>query len=87
MKSRRWKKLYGSEYFITCPYCLQQIPFSEATIEHEPPQSRQKTEGPSKKIWACKKCNNQKGALTAQEYAEWKRLEFIRNGGLSNQRR
>lgn len=83
MKARRWKKLYGMSINFTCPYCQQQFPFSESTIEHEPPKSRQKELGESVKILACKKCNNQKGALTAEEYAEWKRLEFIRNGGKS----
>lgn len=84
---KRWKKLYGLTTTFTCPYCLKEFPLTEATREHEPPRSRQKELGPSETIWACKECNNQKGALTAQEYAEWKRLEFIRNGGLSNQRR
>ena len=56
---------------------------TDATLEHEPPQSRQEELGPSKTYLACRKCNNQKGALTVEEYAEWKRLEFIRNGGKS----
>lgn len=84
---KRWKKLYGLTATFICPYCLKEFPLIEATREHEPPRSRQKELGPSETVWACKECNNQKGALTAQEYAEWKRLEFIRNGGLSNQRR
>lgn len=84
---KQWKKLYGDRYTFCCPYCLKEFPLSEATVEHEPPLSRQKELGPSNTIWACKKCNNKKGSLSAQEYAEWKRLEFIRNGGLSNQGR
>lgn len=86
MKRRKWKKLYGIEATFTCPYCLKKLPLCEATIEHEPPRSRQAELGPSQKILACKHCNNQKSALTAEEYSEWKRLEFIRNGGLSKQR-
>lgn len=79
----RWRKLYEMRARITCPYCLRQLPMSEMTVEHEPPKSRQKELGPSKTVLACKECNNKKGALTAEEFAEWKRLEFIRNGGLS----
>ena len=86
MKKRKWKNLYAISETFVCPYCLKELPLSEMTVEHEPPRSRQKELGPSTKIWACKRCNNEKGALTAQEYAEWKRLEFIRNGGLSRQR-
>ncbi len=86
MKKRQWKKLYAISATFTCPYCLKELPLDEATIEHEPPQSRQKELGPSQKFFACKKCNHQKGALTAEEYELWKKLEFIRNGGLSQQR-
>lgn len=86
MKTRRWKKLYGMSVSFTCPYCLKQFPLSEATKEHEPPKSRQKELGESKVFLVCKKCNHTKGALTAEEYAEWKRLEFIRNGGLTQQK-
>jgi 5-methylcytosine-specific restriction endonuclease McrA len=79
----RWRKLYDQHGFFQCPYCLKQFPLSNASIEHEPPKSRQKELGGSKILLACKKCNAEKGALTAEEYAEWKRLEFIRNGGSS----
>lgn len=84
---RKWKKLYETGVAVVCPYCLKPIEKGQYSIEHEPPQSRQNEFGPSKTIWACKKCNHQKGALTASEYAEWKRLEFIRNGGLTNKGR
>lgn len=87
MKKRKWKHLYSISETFVCPYCLKELPLSEMTVEHEPPRSRQKELGPSTKIWACKACNSQKGALTAEEYSGWKRLEFIRNGGLSNQGR
>lgn len=80
---KRWRKIARMNVLITCPYCLRQYPQSEMSIEHEPPRSRQKEFGPSKTVWACAKCNHEKGALTASEYAEWKRLNFIRNGGLS----
>ena len=65
------------------------FPIQKATLEHEPPKSRQKELGPSKIFLACKKCNNEKGALTAVEYEIWKTtkdlqtwslLESIRNG-------
>lgn len=83
MSEKRWKKLYGHTISFVCPYCLKIVPIIDASVEHEPPQSRQKELGTSKTYLTCKKCNNQKGALTADEYKEWKRLEFIRNGGLS----
>ena len=80
---KRWRKLYSMDTTFTCPYCLRQFPIAEATKEHEPPKSRQAQCGPSKIVLACKRCNHQKGALTAAEYAQWKCLEFIRNGGLT----
>lgn len=82
----KWKKLYGQSVSFLCPYCLKFLPMSEASIEHEPPRSRQEELGESKKIIACTKCNNEKGALTAEEYTEWKRLEFIRHGRLSEKK-
>lgn len=77
---KRWKKLYGASVTFTCPYCLKKIPLSEATIEHEPPVSRQNELGKSNKTLACAKCNHEKGALTADEYELWKILESIRHG-------
>ncbi len=81
MKQKKWKQLYGHTINFVCPYCLKMLPLTEATKEHEPPQSRQSEFGQSKVYLACKKCNNEKGALTVDEYKEWKRLERIRNGG------
>lgn len=81
--SKHWRKIAHMDILITCPYCLRQYLPNQMTIEHEPPRSRQKELGSSKTVWACQKCNHEKGALTATEYAEWKRLNFIRNGGLS----
>ena len=87
--SRKWKKLYEMQINFVCPYCLNTFPLSKATKEHEPPKSRQKELGQSKIILACGKCNNEKGSLTALEYArwkttkdyhEWERLERIRHG-------
>lgn len=80
MKTKHWKKLYGHTISFVCPYCLKTVPLAEATKEHEPPKSRQKELGPSQILLVCKKCNNEKGALTLEEYREWKRLELIRNG-------
>lgn len=86
-QNKKWNKLFEMQGTIVCPYCLKPIlDPRNLTIEHEPPQSRQNELGESQKIYACKKCNHEKGALTAEEYVEWKRLEFIRNGGL-NQRK
>lgn len=59
------------------------LPMSLATVEHEPPLSRQKElKQKSETFYVCADCNHQKGALTLAEYREWLRLEHIRNGGL-----
>lgn len=81
-KNKRWKKLIEYGTVIVCPYCLKPIlnP-ADLTIEHEPPKSRQKElSKTSKTFYACKRCNHEKGALTAEEYTEWKRLNDLRNG-------
>lgn len=89
MKNKHWRDLIRIHGEIICPYCLRPIEnSSQLTIEHEPPKSRQAELGiKSKKIYACKKCNHEKGSLTAKEYEEWKRLEKIRNGGLNDRTR
>lgn len=81
MKQRRWKRLYGTEVSFVCPYCLKTLPLSEATRDHVIPRSRGGKTEPENIVLACGKCNQQKGALTADEYKEWKQLEIIRNGG------
>ena len=48
MTEKRWKKLYGQAISFVCPYCLKLFPVKEATVEHEPPKSRQKDLGKSK---------------------------------------
>ena len=91
----KWRKLYSAQIEFTCPYCLQQFPIIKATKEHEPPLSRQKELGASRVLLACKKCNNEKGALSAEEYKRWKTtknfaefatLEAIRNGNFNKGR-
>ena len=91
----KWRKLYSTQIEFTCPYCLQQFPIIKATKEHEPPLSRQKELGASRILLACKKCNNEKGALSAEEYKRWKTtknfaefatLEAIRNGNFNKGR-
>jgi 5-methylcytosine-specific restriction endonuclease McrA len=81
MKIKRWKKLYGHTIGFVCPYCLKQFPLSEATKDHIVPASRGGKTDSKNLVLSCAKCNNEKGALTAEEYREWKRLNFIRNGG------
>lgn len=79
--AKQWKQLYGNSVSFLCPYCLKLIPLKDATIEHEPPKSRQDELGKSKKFLVCAICNHEKGSLTADEYNQWKKLEFIRHGG------
>lgn len=82
MKQRHWKELYGKQVTFACPYCLKTVPLSQSTVEHEPPRSRQKELGVKSQTYlVCADCNHKKGALTLDEYKEWLRLEFIRNGG------
>ena len=66
-----------------CPYCLKLIPLAEATKDHRIPKGRGGTNDIENLVLSCEKCNNEKGMLTVEEYAEWKRLEFIRHGRLS----
>ena len=81
MKHRRWKKLYGSQVNFVCPYCLRTLPLSESTRDHVMPRSRGGKTTPDNIVLVCGDCNREKGALTLEEYKEWKRLNFIRNGG------
>ena len=88
-KRNRWKNLYSKNLFFQCPYCMRILSMKEATKEFEPPISRQRELGPSRIIPACKECNSEKGALSAEEYKrwlteknyiEWCKLEDIRVG-------
>lgn len=83
---KRWRKLYDTHATMVCPYCLRVVTITDTNIEHITPRSRGGASTPDNTMRVCKKCNAQKGALTLSEYVTWKRLEFIRNGGLSNKR-
>jgi 5-methylcytosine-specific restriction endonuclease McrA len=79
MKPKAWRNLINQPSGLICCICgLPIVSRKECSREHEPPLSR----GGKKSQWryACKKCNNRKGALTAQEYAVWLELEHRRNG-------
>ena len=87
-KRNKWKRLYSHTLTFVCPYCLKELPFSEATKNFVPPISRPEL-GTPKIVPACRKCNQEKGALTDQEYKRWKTeknfynwawLEATRNG-------
>lgn len=93
--AKQWKHLYGMRATFICPYCMGEFALSKATIDHLVPQSRGGVSEPYNMVWCCKRCNNEKGALTPEEYETWKatldnevwkRLEFIRNGGLSKEK-
>lgn len=93
--AKQWKKLYRLTATFICPYCQKEFPLNKATVEHLVPRSRGGTSDPENIVYACKFCNNQKGSLTPEEYQiwrttldieEWKRLEFIRNGKLSQEK-
>lgn len=80
MKTKRWKKLYGHTVSFVCPYCLKSFPLTQATRDHVVPKSRGGSNDPSNIALSCAECNQEKGALTLEEYREWKRLELMRNG-------
>ena len=80
---KKWRKLYATSETFVCPYCLKEFPTSKGTRDHKNPYSRFHDNSPENIVMACMNCNHEKGALTVEEYLEWKRLEFIRNGGLS----
>ena len=83
MKPKRWKRLYGAGVSFTCPYCLKPFPLTQATKDHVMPKSRGGSNDESNIVLCCADCNQEKGALDDKEYTEWKRLNFIRNGGLA----
>lgn len=77
---RKWlAQIKGRSLFcVICGELIQKA--SELTVEHEPPKSRQKDLGKSLIYPSHKKCNNDKGALTLDEYKEYIRLNNIRVG-------
>lgn len=79
-----FKLLYKVSHKLPPVYCyICHKPITkrkDLTIDHEPPKSRQKELGQSNLYPCCKKCNNQKGSLTLQEYKQWLELEQKRNG-------
>lgn len=79
-----FKLLYKVSHKLPPVYCyICHKPITkqkDLTIDHEPPKSRQKELGQSNLYPCCKKCNNQKGALTLKEYKQWLELEQKRNG-------
>ena len=66
--AKQWKKLYRLTATFICPYCGGEYPLNKATIDHVVPQSRGGKSEPCNMVWCCKFCNNQKGALTPEEY-------------------
>ncbi len=77
---RSWLvRLKNRELFcVLCGQLIESI--GELSVEHEPPRSREKELGKSFIYPAHKKCNNEKGALSLDEYKEWKRLNNLRVG-------
>lgn len=75
-KNRRLMSLLKGKalYCVICGELIESA--NQISKEHEPPKSR----GGSVVGYAHKKCNQRKGALTAEEYALWEKLEAIRTG-------
>ena len=87
---KKWKKLYHEQIKMGICYCyLCGKPIEKKedfSIEHRCPTSRGGYNTPANWFPSHKTCNNEKGALTYEEYQEWKRLEFLRNGGKQKER-
>lgn len=87
-KNHKWKNIINEHIAtIVCPYCLEPIPEGHRTKDHKIPKSRGGKTGPTNIVICCDTCNQEKGALTPDEYEIWKKLNFIRNGGLTNKGR
>lgn len=81
--AKRWRKIAQMQGTIICRYCAAPIPKGQESRDHRIPLSRNGKNSPENIDIVCKFHNNQKGSLTDAEYEIWRKLEFIRNGGLS----
>lgn len=84
MNKRQFKDLYRMSIKIETVYCClcgkPIIKEKELSIEHLMPRSRGGVDEMGNWGIAHKKCNQQKGALTLDEYRQWLALEQKRNG-------
>lgn len=87
---RKWKHLYHEQIKMGICYCyLCGKPIErkeDFSLEHKNPASRGGANSPNNWCPSHKSCNNEKGALTYEEYQQWKHLEFLRNGGKQKER-
>jgi 5-methylcytosine-specific restriction endonuclease McrA len=63
-----WKKQYYGKH---CSYCGRPLSSVSFSREHVVPTSRGGSNKKSNKIACCKTCNQQKGAMTLDEYINW----------------
>jgi HNH endonuclease len=61
------------EQFGRCYYCHQRIDLDSATEDHKTPKSRGGQDIQENIVAACWSCNTQKGAMTVDEYREYRR--------------
>lgn len=86
MTKHEWKRmmlLRLNQKTCVCYLCGELIrKQKDLTLEHVLPRSRFKDVADDENNWkpSCAKCNTEKGALTFDEYVQWKRLEQIRCG-------
>ena len=87
---KKWKHLYHEQIQMGICYCyLCGKPIErkeDFSLEHKNPASRGGANSPNNWCPSHKSCNNEKGALTYEEYQQWKHLEFLRNGGKQKER-
>lgn len=80
MKKRQKDILYSLHTTIICPYCLKPIDPGELTKDHKNAYARFHDNSPENIVFCCKKCNNEKGMLTAEEYKLYSILDKVRKG-------
>lgn len=85
MTKHEWKNLYHEQIRIGVCYCalcgkkIEKI--KDFSIDHATSRAQGGADDESNWLPAHKEpCNREKGALTLEQYREWKRLELIRNG-------
>lgn len=84
---KKWREILNVKGdVLVCPYCLKVIPPKEISIDHKIPLSRGGKTVKENLVVCCKKCNQEKGSLTVEEYLEWKKLNFLRNGNFNRQK-
>jgi 5-methylcytosine-specific restriction endonuclease McrA len=60
-------------YYCGCALSAEPRAQNQKTIDHKIPKSRGGTNHPSNVVAACRRCNEEKGNMTAAQYRQWLR--------------